>query len=229
MHRFGIVLRLWASALALFSVSYAQEFAPRMLAVLNGKDAEVTLISGETVSGRVSAYKFRRGLITEFTLRTAEGERRIPAAVIRSMDVETSAAGRLIAVAETADGTLHRAVNTDLGGFSRSHLHFDQALLPGKKPAYVLLQQVNEGFDSQIQVYDNPRAGETVAVNGLIGGLLNSYYVVRDGEAVRVHKRTYEEQFGLLYGDCPALRQQFPKIRWTDFAEHVAAHERLCR
>ncbi len=219
--------------LLLTSSASAQQFANRFFGFSREAPSTITLVSGEVLAGHFRAGKVKKGLYSMIVFEdTVKGEvRKIPSSDIVSMMLVPSALGRIAAASE-ATGSLRRFGNTDLNQLSVDHVFFRQARLSDKKGTMVLLQQVNPGFDSKLQVYDDPRAPETagVKVHGLplTGGLLKSYYIIRDGKAVLVAKSSYDRQFSELYGDCPALRAAFPTIKWADFADHVAFHEKAC-
>ncbi|GAB4403710.1 MAG: hypothetical protein OHK0039_03180 [Bacteroidia bacterium] len=212
---------------------WSQSFAARFQSFSRQAPSFVTLQAGETLAGHFKGGTFKKGLFKQIAFEdTVAGEtRKIMATEIASMKLVPSTIGRIGATME-ATQSITRIGNTDLNQLDADFVYFQQALLPDKKGTTVLLQKVNPGFDSKIQVYDDPWAQETAGleVGGMAvsGGNVKSYYLIRDGRAVKVFKSTYKKEFANIYGDCPALMEAFDDIDWLDFAKHVAAHEQLC-
>ncbi len=214
-------------------LSFAQNFATRFQAFSKSAPSFVTLTSGETIAGHYVKAKRKKGLFKTLTFEdTVAGvERVISAAEIASMKLVPSDLGRVSAALD-ATQTISRIGNSDLNSLSTDFVYFQQAQLPDKKATMVLLQKVNPGFDSKIEVFDDPWAQETAGVGlggvAITGGNLKSYYLIKNGVAMKIEKSRYKREFSEIYGDCPSMAEEFPRVEWTDFAKHVAAHEQLC-
>lgn len=213
--------------------AFAQNFATRFQAFSKHAPSFVTLTSGETISGHYVKAKRKKGLFKTVTFEdTVAGvERVLPAGEIASMRLVPSELGRVSAALD-ATQSISRIGNSDMNSLSTDFVYFQQAQLPDRKATMVLLQKVNPGFDSKIEVFDDPWAQETAGVGlagvAITGGNLKSYYLIKDGVAMKIEKSRYKRGFSDIYGDCPALAEEFPRIEWTDFSKHVAAHEQVC-
>ncbi len=211
----------------------AQSFATRFQLFSRSAPSFVDLQSGETLAGHLYKVKAKKGLFTRVTFTdTVKGETRIlMASEIASMKLVPHKIARLGAVIE-ATQSFSRMENSDFDQLSTDFVYFQQATLTDKNNTPVLLQKINPGFDTKIQVYDDPRAKETkgLDVRGVevTGGNLKSYYLIRNGKAVKIEKSTYKKEFAKIYGNCPELTKTFPDIDWLDFPEHVATHEKHC-
>ena len=207
----------------------AQNFVTRIQGFSPKKTSYIELKDGTTIEGKFKNRKIKKGLIKEVKFEVNGEKKSIIGEDIASMRLAPSGLGKLGAMSESLS-TVKRAENSDISEINdRDFVHFEQALLPGKKPVYVLLQLVNPGFDSKIKVYDDPRAQETASIGGITGGMLKSYYIVRGGNALRVKKSDYKDLFNEIYGDCAEdIKKDYKKIKFEDFAEHVAKHEQIC-
>jgi hypothetical protein len=212
----------------------AQSFAPRILDFSRKKASFLTLKDGTEVIGHFKGGVWKKGLFKRITMEdTVSGEKtKYEAEEIAAMRLVPSGWGQLAATSEAAT-SVTRMQNSDFDALSRDYIYFDQAQLPNKKGTFVLLQVVNPGFDSKVKVFDDPRAKASsgIAVGGvsLTGGNLKSYYLMRDGVAYLVTKSKYSKEFKKIYGDCSFLAENFDKVKWLDFAEHVYAHEQNCQ
>lgn len=215
------------------SASFAQSFAPRIHHFSKSKEATVTLKSGEELQGLYKGHKSKKGLIKLLKFQVSEDSiREISAEDIQSMQLVPSGIGKLAAFSE-ATATVKSSTSADVGSIlKRDFVYFEQALLPGKKPQYVLLQLVNPGFDQTIKVYDDPRAQKTgkSSITGVSfsGSMLKSYYLVNEGEAVKIKKKDYRKQFESIFGTCNEIAETFKRIKFKEFAQHVYIHQAGC-
>lgn len=100
-----------------------------------------------------------------------------------------------------------------------------------KKEITTLMQVLNPGFSSKIQVFYNPWASETASasVGGfkVAGGDERSYYVRKgDEKAYRLQKKNYKESFKKLFGDCDTMIKEHGEMRWSKFAEAMFHYDR---
>lgn len=194
----------------------------------------MTLEDGRELKGYIKLVNFQNGLMRSLRFELADGTKeKLMAADVVRMRAAASDLGKLGAIAESA-GSAKRWGNTSTKDIlKRDFVYYERAKLPVKKEKYVLLQLVNPGFDSAIKVYDDPDAQESAGIGmggvKMTGGILKSYYTIRNGVALLVKKGKYKELFAEIYGDCPELVQEYPEMRFQDFAEQVYAHEHLCK
>ncbi|MEL6633234.1 MAG: hypothetical protein AAFQ83_17340 [Bacteroidota bacterium] len=212
----------------------AQSFAPRMLSFSAKKISYITLNDGTEIEGYFKSPKYKKGLIKEFTMVNANtnAKTKYLAEDIASMRLVPSDYGKLLATSE-ATSSIQKMEDTDMNQLKRDFIYFERAQLPNKKGTFVLLQLVNPGFDSKIKVYDDPYAAETggIAVGGIqaTGGNLKSYYLVREGQAFKITKGKYKQEFDDIFGTCSYLAENFEKFKWNDFAKHVVAYTENCQ
>jgi hypothetical protein len=212
----------------------AQSFVPRTTGFSAKKTCHLTLQNGEQISGYFKKVKLKKGLVEQLTMEDEQGKKhKVNSSEIKLFKVPPSKMGQLGSVLE-GTASVKKMVDTDFSAIlEKEYVVFEQALLPGRKAAYVLLQLVNPGFDGKIKIYDDPRAKETfgIGVAGIqaTGGMLKSYYTVKEGVALKIEKKNYEEYFDTLYGDCPELIGNYPEKQFNRFAEHVFVYDQGCK
>lgn len=138
---------------------------------------------------------------------------------------------KLAKMASTKGSIASMARGTNKSVWSKEYAYFVPAKLPNGKPA--LLQHLNRGFDSTIQIFADPAGRETqgVGVGGvqISGGMLKSYLVLKKGSdaSFLVKKGTYNKLWDQMYGDCDGMVKP-EKADFRDFAGHVEMHHNKC-
>lgn len=218
------------SAFSQAFISAVSEFQP-------SNDCKMELLDGTVVEGKVAMATISNGYLSSLTLKDANGEKhKHKAAEIKQFKVKMGFLAKLDAAAE-ASSSISEMIHADFNEIiEREYIIYKQALLPKKKDKYRLLQLVNPGFDSKIQVFDDPGANETGGISAgsiqLSGGKDKSYLVVVDGKkSVKVKKKSYKKDFAELYGGCAEyLNKATPKKpNFWDMAAHVWAYDQLCK
>jgi hypothetical protein len=141
----------------------------------------------------------------------------------------------LVHAAMVIDGvsTIEKAIRTDYQAIQElDALNFDAVRWPGRRDA-IILQRVNPGFDSAIRVYALRNAREWKFFFDdlpISGDEQKRFLAVKDGKTYSILKKSYRDEFPILFGDCDALLEQVPrrKRKFRRFADHVAAYEQLC-
>lgn len=218
----------------------AQSFLVPVEGFIGAQPSKVVTVTGDTIKGELKSAMFMNGLLKSFTYELAgTGEKRkFKAEEVKYLRIKASKMANLESMASGAS-SLRRMSNTNFDDIkNREFIEFEQALQPGDKTKYALLQLLNPGFDSKIKVYSDP-AGQktsTTTIGGMAvtGGEDKSYLVVKGGiKAERVKKKDYNESFAMLFGDCPELIKNFSasgeKLSFFDFATHVFDYDKACQ
>jgi hypothetical protein len=226
---------LAAFALVLSSTAaHAQSFIAPIETIMPKDGSYVITNDGERLEGKISTYLLVMGSLRKLTLKTADGTKhKFKAADLQEVGVKLDGMAKFMAMGEAASGSIVGMAKTDWGEIAnREYAVYRQALLPKKKDKFALLQLLNPGFDSRVQVYLDPNAKETKGFAGITGGEDKSYIVVKDGaKSVLIKKAKYKKQFPELMGDCPQLAEHpemGDKIKFKDFAAHVFVYDQLC-
>jgi len=100
-----------------------------------------------------------------------------------------------------------------------------------KKGKPRLMQLLNPGFDSNIQVYADTKSKHSSIAAILGKDAAKSYYLVKgtDQKGIYVKKSKYKKLFQKIFGDCEDMMSKFgDKIKWGDFAKHIYAYDQDC-
>lgn len=224
-----LILVVSQSAFSQSFISAVSEFHP-------SNDCKMELIDGTHVEGKVAMATVMNGYLSSLTLKDADGvKHKHKAAEIKEFKVKMGILAKLDAGTEAAS-SISELVKADFNEIiEREYIIYKQALLPKKKDKYRLLQLVNPGFDSHIQVFDDPGGKESGGLSAggmkLTGGKDKSYLVVIDGKkSVQVKKGSYKKDFAELYGGCKVFMETVTpkKPNFWDMAAHVFAYDQLC-
>ncbi len=206
----GLLLALPASA---------QGFISPVSSISPKQPAYVELPDGSKVEGTVPLAMFMNGGLRSFTLLTSGGEKmKFKAGDVTVLANKPGALAKLSALGNQMDSKWDM-ITADWGEvIDREWVYYRQALMPNGK-SYALLQLINPGFDSRLQVFNqDPEEPD-------------EYLVVKDGKiSVKITKGNYKKSFGDLFGDCAKLMEpdtsKKPKVK--DFAAHAYIFDRAC-
>lgn len=222
---FGALLFFSASVSAQTFISAVSEFQP-------SNECIMTLLDGTVVEGKFGSAFINNGYLSSITVKGADGSKhKHKAETVQELKVKMGFLAKMDAANE-GSSSLSEAFKTDYKEIiNREYIIYRQALLPKKKDKFRLMQLVNPGFDSRVQVFDDPGGKESGGIAGITGGKEKSYLVVVDGKkSVKVKKGDYKKQFGNIYQNCPELVEVIGdrKIKFWDMAAHVFAYDQLC-
>lgn len=227
-------------ALALAAPASAARFVSPLDDV-GGWTVRVFTTDGTVIDGEIRGLRSRTHGLVRITVIDASGAKwRLPAQDVRFLVVPVGGAEPPDDIAEV----LATILRPDYEPTPEvRELLFEPVVWP-KRP--LLLQRVNPGFDSRIQVYAVPAdkkadpAPEDVTSyrNTLLYRTLrgdewkNSYVVVKDGgEPIEVDAKWYGRSFEKLFGDCQAVLDRYPprdRDEFRHFADHVMTYEMHC-
>lgn len=195
-----------------------------------GNGCVLELLDGTIINGKVSSAMIAFGYLSSLTVKDEAGvKHKHKAETIKEFKMKMGFMAKLDAAAE-GSSSIGEMFSTDYNEIiEREYIIYRQALLPKKKDKYRLLQLVNPGYDSKIQVFDDPGGKESKGIVG--GGKEKSYLVVINGKkSVEVKKGSYKKDFPEIYGDCEALMGTIDskKPKFWDMAGHVFAYDQLC-
>ncbi len=197
----------------------------------------VVTVDGRVIDGEVRGHSASfRGLKRITVVDSSGAKHKFTGHEIRQVIVPLDPDQRAALMAE-ATTTIEKAIRTDYEPiFETGEMVYDSVAWP-KPDNRLLLQRVNPGFDSLIQVYGLPLAKEgrwlsSSSHRAWFGDEVQAYLVVkRGGPPVRVEEDEYRRQFEALFADCPALLESVPRDerKFRRFADHVYAYELSCR
>ena len=228
-------LFLFTLILTTASISgFSQSFISAVSEFQPSNDCIMELTDGTIVKGKVGMATINNGYLSSLTLKDEDGTKhKHKAETIKEFKVKMGFEAKLDAATSSS---VSQTFKTDFNEvINREYIIYRQALLPKKKDKYRLMQLVNPGFDSKIQVFDDPGGKETGGLSAggvqLTGGKDKSYLVVIDGKkSVEVKKGNYKKDFAELYGGCKEFMANVDskKPKFWDMAAHVFAYDQLC-
>lgn len=204
---------------------------------ISGKECIVKLASGEEITGKFLNGTMVSGYLSNFNIRLEDGEKaKFKPEDVARLSVKTSKLAKIAMMAESTS-SIKEMTNTNFEEIvNREYIVFETAMRHNKAGKLRLMQLLNPGFDSQIKVFADPNAKETMGVGiggmKLTGGADKSYlFVQKEEKAVLVKKGSYKKNFDELYKNCPAILQAFAgeKLKWNDVAGHVFAYDQACK
>lgn len=203
----------------------------------NGKECIIKLASGEEITGKFLGGAMINGYLNNFNIRLENGEKaKFKPEDVAQLSIKAGKLAKLAMITESTSSIKEMTTTNFDEIVNREYLIFETSMRHNKASKLRLMQLLNPGFDSQIKVFADPNAKETmgVGVGGmkLTGGADKSYlFVQNDEKAVLVKKGSYKKNFEELYAKCPAMLQAFSgeKIKWADVAGHVFAYDQVCK
>jgi len=227
-------------ALGVFSMM-AQTFSPPFQGFSRKKTAFITLKNGNEVSVTVKKLKFKKGLIDELKVEPANGGKKVKINPedIDHMYIAPSAMAKLGQALDAAtDLTKLEDGDLNAGHLDDGYLYMESSnvQVKKKKTQYCMLQLMNPKFSSEIKVYNDPYAGESVSVGvggmTMAGGLAKSYYIKKKGEdtARRIKKKEYKQDMQALFGECKDVVKKYgDSPKWDEFEQFIYDYSSMCK
>ncbi|HEX5171243.1 MAG TPA: hypothetical protein VFW11_18835 [Cyclobacteriaceae bacterium] len=215
--------------------SAAQGFITPVEEVPHANECYIIKTDGTRMEGKVKSYDIGEG-IKAITIENSNGEKlKVPAMHIREFGVKSTGLVKMELMAESTE-TIRKFTKADFNEIAkREYIVYQQALMPGKKDKYALLQLLNPDFDSRIKVFQDPFAVETNGLNSEIVSITGqedkSYLFVKDNNrAFKVKKGSYKKDFDDIFGDCIKMAEAYggEKLKFRNAAEHVWVYDRAC-
>ena len=205
-----------------------------------GGHALLEMADGTVVEGDIAGTPTAQNGMGNVILHS-EGKRRVQAEELRGLEVAKEVGhimgtGRMFTpgLRSASLSRQGKALQQEAGADFR--LEYLQKVQPAQDEKFVfrtittskgktrLLQVLNVGFDSRMQVVKSP------VLFGALDREREVYLVMKDGgEPVLVNKGNYREVYEELFGDCPATQSYEKKLRKMDnFSEHLFMYHRFC-
>jgi hypothetical protein len=231
MKKFSFVIAFFSG----ISCGFAQGFITPVEEVPHANECYIITTDGSRIEGKIRSYDMAEG-IKAVTVEDNNGQKqKISATEIRELGVKVTGLVRMELMAESTE-TIKKFTKADFNEIAkRDYIVYQQALMPGKKNKFALLQLLNPGFDSRIQVFQDPFAVETHGLNtevvSITGQEDKSYLFVKDNNrAFKVKKGSYKKDFDDIFGDCAKMVEAYggEKTKFKSAAEHVWVYDRAC-
>ena len=127
-------------------------------------------------------------------------------------------------------GSISEMARTDFKSVLKTDFYVYRRIVDKKgKPR--MLQLLNPGFETRMQVYADPKAKESSGglLSNMSEGMEESYYVARgNSSATYVEKKKYKKSMSSVFDDCSTILEAY-KPDFSDFATHVYFYENECK
>ena len=228
--------KLFLFTLTLFmaiSIVQAQKFMPvfdqqwgRLTYVVKNDDSKVW---GKSTSGSIGP----NGMMSITLKDTLSGEKtkyKVPD--IKEVGVSAKGGlGKIEAMTSALQnaGSISEMVQTDYKSVLNANFYVYRRIVDKKgKPR--MLQLLNPGFETRMQVYADPKANESGGglMTNMAAGMQESYYVARgNSSATYVQKKKYKKSMSSVFDDCSMILEAY-KPDFSEFAAHVFYYENEC-
>lgn len=219
----------------LVNTAFGQGFITPVEEVPHSNECYIVKTDGSRIEAKVKSYDISQG-IKAITLLDDNGNKfKVSADEITELGVKSNGLVKMELMAESTE-TIKKFTKADFKETAnREYIIYQQALMPGKKDKYALLQLLNPGFDHRIKVFQDPFAAETqgltVGVVSITGEEDKSYLFVKDNtRAFKVKKGSYKKDFDDIFGDCLKMIEAYggEKLKFKNAAEHVWVYDQAC-
>jgi len=217
----------------------AQELMRPFAGYSKKKIAYITMDDGTQIQANLKDFKYKKGLIEAIKLKDISGgkKQKIKPEKIKHMYVPISGWAKIDAFYDVkTDATQWGKTSLKKDIFQKGYVYFEKSdVRIKKKTRTLLLQLLNPSFSAKVKIYHDPLAKETLSagIGGVkvAGGHAKSYYIKKgDNTAYRVLKKTYKEEYKMIFEDCSSLVEQIDTNRnWVDFVGHIYKYATDCQ
>lgn len=212
-----------------FSLS-AQQLQQPLEEIPFSNKGYVLLKSGEVVEGTIRSTTSVRG-INQVKMEDAQGiKHTLRAEEIQEFAVAMNGAVRLQYFSERGSSVKKLLSKDQPTGMPRDFIVYRNTSINGKRE--LLLQLLNPGFDSIFEVFYDPFARKTTALEGeyitWTGDKHRAYFISKNGSPLlKVKKSNYKRVFATLFGDCAQLHG-IKKPKLMDLENHILHYQNYC-
>lgn len=212
-----------------FSLS-AQQLQQPLEEIPFSNKGYVLLKSGEVVEGTIRSTTSGRG-INQVKMEDAHGiKHTLKAAEIQEFAVAMNGAVRLQYFSERGSSVKKLFSKDQPTAMPKDFIVFRNTSINGEKE--LLLQLLNSDFDTVFEVYYDPFARKTTALEGdwitWTGDKHRAYFISKQGgPLVKVKKGNYTKAFATLFGDCSHLAG-LRKPKLMDIEKHILYYQNYC-
>ncbi|HSF52263.1 MAG TPA: hypothetical protein VLA71_00845 [Algoriphagus sp.] len=213
-----------------FSIS-AQELQQPLEEVPMSNRGYALLKSGEVIEGKILTTNSSRG-ITQVSLEDESGARhKISAEEIYEFAIAMNGAVRLQFLSERGSSVKKLLSKDQPTAKPKDFIIFRNTTVNGEKE--LLLQLLNPDFEEVFEVFYDPFARKTTALEGeyitWTGDKHRAYFISKNGAPLlKVKKGNYDQVFEDLFGDCQQLLDEVKKPKLEDLGRHIASYSAYC-
>lgn len=189
------------------------------------------LKTGEVIEGRIINSTSTRG-ITKVSLEDESGARhKISAEDIYEFAIAMNNAVRLQYFNERGSSVKKLLSKDQPTAKPKDFIIFRNTSVNGEKE--LLLQLLNPDFDEVFEVFYDPFARKTTALEGeyitWTGDKHRAYFISKNGAPLmKVKKGNYKKAFESLFGDCLQMLHDVNKPKLEDLGQHINLYNAYC-
>lgn len=189
------------------------------------------LKTGEVIEGKILTTNSTRG-ITRVSLEDGTGTRhKISAEEMYEFAIAINGAVRLQYLSERGSSVKKLLSKDQPTAKPKDFIIFRNTSVNGEKE--LLLQLLNPDFDEVFEVFYDPFARKTTALEGeyitWTGDKHRAYFISKNGAPLmKVKKGNYDKVFEDLFGDCEQLLSEVKKPKLEDLGQHINAYSAYC-
>ncbi len=229
---------LLCGAVALTAIG--QNFLPPVTGFSKKKTAYFNMENGDRIEATIKSFDWKKGLIEEVKIVDMNGKKvKIQAEDIKSMYLPPSGFSKFASAWDHIhDVSKWERNDLEADIITKGYSYMEKSEVRIKKKTRTLMVQLlNPSFSSNVKVYHDPITGETASLKvpgtgiTVAGGLAKTFFVKKAGDKVayELKKKNYDEEFKLIFGDCPAVKKKYGKNpKWADLEKHVYEYSQEC-
>lgn len=220
--------------LLMFSIaSFSQQFVTPLTTLTGAATAET--VDGRTISGDIRMVSMgMKGLMSFRIIEYSTGQtHKFVAEEVKKLSVKMDGFAKLETLTQQTSN-ISRMGKADFEEYEkREFIFFHQVAWPDKPGKYLLVQLLNEGWDSKIKVYDYPiKKTATTSIGGLAiaGNEAKSFVVDYEGTITIIDRANYKKtHFEKMFSGCESVTALEDKFKsFQEFALHVFLYETEC-
>lgn len=216
--------------ISLLGILNAQQLQQPLEQIPFSNKGYVLLKTGDVVEGTIRSTTSGRG-INQVKLEDESGATHALAArEIQEFAVAMNGATRLQYAMERGSSVKKLLSRDQPTAKPKDYVIYRNTSINGEKE--LLLQLLNPDFDSVFEVFYDPFARKTTALEGELitwtGDKHRAYFISKNGgPLVKVKKGNYKQAFETLFGDCPQLTD-IKKPKLMDLENHILYYQNYC-
>ena len=220
--------------LAFLGICYgvsAQELQQPLEDVPMSNRGYALLKSGEVIEGKILTTNSSRG-ITKVSLEDESGTRhKISAEEIYEFAIAMNSAVRLQYFNERGSSVKKLLSKDQPTAKPKDFIIFRNTSVNGQKE--LLLQLLNPDFDEVFEVFYDPFARKTTAIEGdyirWTGDKHRAFFISKNGgELLKLKNGNYRKAFEVLFGDCPQLLSEVRNPKLENLGDHILLYQNYC-
>lgn len=189
------------------------------------------LKSGEVIEGKILKSTSTRG-ITKVSLEDMSGTKhKINAEEMYEFAIAMNDAVRLQYLMERGSSVKKILSKDQPTAKPQDFIIFRNTSVNGQKA--LLLQLLNPDFDEVFEVFYDPFARKTTAIEGdyirWTGDKHRAFFISKNGgELLKLKNGNYRKAFEVLFGDCPQLLSEVRNPKLENLGDHILLYQNYC-